>query len=162
MAEDINVPNNEVDELSQKSEFIAPATIGANLYKPLAPPAFDIHNMRGKANISDQTLRIKDTTTGSAPNYPKPVQSSGKNNSMVHGMVEKLQADFSTFKDNNAYNKLYGYDSSPKGAHKARYKAYGQETYDRIGFSPEIDNETWFNKNTTMYDDWKRMATQAA
>ena len=162
MAEETNVPNEGVDELSQKSEFIAPASIGANLYKPLTPPVFDIRNMHGSADVSNPALRIKDSTVGSSPNYPRAVSSDSKKYNKAAGLFDTAIARIDGNVDKNAYNKLYGFDSSPKGAHKARYKAYGQETYDKIGFSPEIDNETWFNHNTTMYDDWKRMATQAA
>lgn len=163
MAEETNVPQDGVNELSQESTFLAPASIGANLYEPAASPMFDINNLPGKANVSNAAYRVKDITTGSAPNYPnKVVSPKSKKFSFAQGLADELDVVFANNVDNNAYNKLYAYDSSPKGAHKARYKAYGQKTYDRIGFSPEIDNETWFNQNTTMYDDWKRMATQAA
>ena len=162
MAEETNVPNEGVDELSQKSEFIAPASIGANLYKPLTPPLFDVRSLNSNAEVSNPALRVKDSTVGSAPNYPRAVDSNTKKYNKAAGLFDSAIAQIDANVDKNAYNKLYGFDSSPKGAHKARYKAYGQETYDKIGFTPEIDNETWFNANTTMYDDWKRMATQAA
>jgi outer membrane lipoprotein SlyB len=163
MAEETNIPDEGVKNLTQKSEFIAPAEIGANLYRPIVAPAFDINSLNTRANVDNPALRVKDGTSGSAPYHPKSVQSteSAKFDG-IDALFQKTKARISTNVDNNAYSKIYGYDSSPKGAHKARYKAYGQETYDKIGFSPEIDNETWFNANTTMYDDWKRMATQAA
>lgn len=162
MAEETNVPNEGVDNLSQQSEFIAPASIGANLYKPLTPPLFDIRSLQPSSDVSNPALRIKDSTVGSAPNYPRSVDSDTRKYNKAAGLFDSAIAQIDGNVDKNSYNKLYGFDSSPKGAHKARYKAYGQETYDKIGFSPEIDNETWFNANTTMYDDWKRMATQAA
>ena len=163
MAEETNVPDQGVNALSQKSEFIAPAAIGADLYKPIVPPAFDIHSLNMKANIDNPALRVKDSTSGASPNHPKSVQSTESSKfDGIDGLFQKTKAAIVTNVDKNAYSKIYAYDSSPKGAHKARYKAYGQETYDKIGFSPEIDNETWFNANTSMYDDWKRMATQAA
>jgi hypothetical protein len=163
MAEETDVQNEGVNDLAQKSEFIAPAEIGANLYRSIVPPAFDINKLNMKANIDNPTLRVKDSTSGAAPNHPKSVQSTTSQKfDGLDGLFQKTKAKIATNVDKNAYSKIYAYDSSPKGAHKARYKAYGQETYDKIGFSPEIDNETWFNANTTMYDDWKRMATQAA
>ena len=163
MAEETDVQNEGVNDLAQKSEFIAPAEIGANLYRSIVPPAFDINKLNMKANIDNPTLRVKDSTSGAAPNHPKSVQSTQSQKfDGLDGLFQKTKAKIATNVDKNAYSKIYAYDSSPKGAHKARYKAYGQETYDKIGFSPEIDNETWFNANTTMYDDWKRMATQAA
>jgi hypothetical protein len=165
MAEETNVPQDSVDKLTEKSEFIGPAQIGVNEYKPIQAPTFDLNKIAApvKADISNPTLRIKDGVTGSAPYHPNPVRS-GKSPkySGLDAFMKETKAALVANQDKNAYNKLYSYDSSPKGAHKARYKAYGQATYDKIGFSPEIDNETWFNANTTMYDDWKRMATHAA
>jgi len=163
MAEETNIPDDGVNELSQKSPFIAPASIGMTEYKPITPPVLDIHDLNLKSNIDNPALRVKDTTTGSAPYHPKRVDSSDAPKfGGLDGIFAKTKAQLVQNVDNKVYNKMYAYDSSPKGAHKARYKAYGQETYDKIGFSPEIDNETWFNANTTMYDDWKRMATNAA
>lgn len=163
MAEETNIPDDGVNELSQKSPFIAPASIGMTKYKPITPPVLDIHDLNLKSNIDNPALRVKDTTTGSAPYHPKRVDSSDAPKfGGLDGIFAKTKAQLVQNVDNKVYNKIYAYDSSPKGAHKARYKAYGQETYDKIGFSPEIDNETWFNANTTMYDDWKRMATNAA
>ena len=163
MAEETNVPNEGLNKLSEKSEFIGPAQIGANLYQPIVAPTFDINTLNTKANIDNPALRVKDSTSGSAPYYPKSVQSTEDTKyDGLDGLFEKTKAVIAGNVDKNSYNKIYAYDSSPKGAHKARYKAYGQATYDKIGFSPEIDNETWFNANTTMYDDWKRMATHAA
>lgn len=163
MAEETNIPDDGVNELSQKSPFIAPASIGMTEYKPITPPVLDIHDLNLKSNIDNPALRVKDTTTGSAPYHPKKVDSGDAPKfGGLDGIFAKTKAQLVQNVDNKVYNKIYAYDSSPKGAHKARYKAYGQETYDKIGFSPEIDNETWFNANTTMYDDWKRMATNAA
>ena len=163
MAEETNIPDDGVNELSQKSPFIAPASIGMTEYKPITPPVLDIHDLNLKSNIDNPALRVKDTTTGSAPYHPKKVDSGDAPKfGGLDGIFAKTKAQLVQNVDNKVYNKMYAYDSSPKGAHKARYKAYGQETYDKIGFSPEIDNETWFNANTTMYDDWKRMATNAA
>ena len=163
MAEETNVPDEGVKELTQRSEFIAPAEIGVNLYKSMIPPALDINKYSMGATISNPALGIKDATKGSAPYHPKSVSAKQPlQPTSLQSMMSETAAKLSKNVDNNAYSKIYAYDSSPKGAHKARYKAYGQETYDKIGFSPEIDNETWFNANTTMYDDWKRMATQAA
>jgi hypothetical protein len=163
MAEETNVPEEGVKDLTQQSEFIAPAEIGANLYRPIVAPTFDISSLTSKTNIENPALRIKDTSTGSAPYHPKKVQTTDSQKfNGLDALFAKTKAELSGNVDKNAYSKIYAYDSSPKGAHKARYKGYGQETYDRIGFSPEIDNETWYNANTSQYDDWKRMATQSA
>ena len=163
MAEETNVPDKGVDELAQETTNFAPATIGGTGFQPWEPPTFNVAKVpMSTATVSNPTYRIKDATSGATPNIPRGVDSSTKDFNWGKNLTDKLYAQLDANIDKNAYNKIYGYDSSPKGAHKARYKAYGQKTYDRVGFSPEIDNETWFNQNTTMYDDWKRMATQAA
>ena len=64
-------------------------------------------------------------------------------NFMTNG-IEKLQ-------NNKPYIRPHAYDASSQGANKARYKAYGQETYDRVGFNPEINNELMYNSKTNKY-----------
>ena len=62
----------------------------------------------------------------------------------------------------NAYSKPYSYDASPHGnAFYDRYHAYGQETFDKIGFSPLLDNESIYNANTSGWDDFSRMMTHS-
>ncbi len=63
--------------------------------------------------------------------------------------------------DYNNYGKLTAFDAGPNGANLARYKAYGEETFRKIGFDPSIDNETKFNQGTTWWDDTKRMMTNS-
>jgi hypothetical protein len=40
-----------------------------------------------------------------------------------------------------------------------RYLGYGKETFNKVGFSPFVDNEKNFNKNTTIWQDYGRMAS---
>jgi hypothetical protein len=62
----------------------------------------------------------------------------------------------------NAYSKPYSYDASPHGnSFYDRYHAYGQETFDKIGFSPLLDNESIYNANTSGWDDFSRMMTHS-
>lgn len=163
MAEELN--NDGVDALAQESNFVAPAQIGVNLYKPIqtAPLPSSIQGLPGGSRASNPTNQIKDATVGSSPNYPSkksnPTQSGGN---WVDALVQEGEAKINSMEDKNAHAKLYAFDSSPTGSFVARYKGYGQETYDKIGFHPLIDNETWYNQNTTAYDDWKRMMTNSA
>jgi hypothetical protein len=73
--------------------------------------------------------------------------------------LKKLQNTAYTLQDNSQYSKPFMYDSTATGAHKAKYKAYGQKTYDRIGFSPLVNNEEIFVNNTSIVDDYIRTAT---
>ena len=58
--------------------------------------------------------------------------------------------------------KVYSYDNSAdSGAFYKRYAAYGQEKFDKIGFSPLRDNEAVFNENTSMWNDFTRMMTHS-
>jgi hypothetical protein len=114
-------------------------------------------------SLDNSTYPIKDNITGLAPYTNKPNQTG------LMSAKEKANADFASinkslqsFEDNNAYAKIQAYDSSAAGAHRARYKAYGQETFDRIGFNPEINNEALFNAGTTGLDDTARWLTSAA
>jgi hypothetical protein len=53
---------------------------------------------------------------------------------------------------------VFAYDGSSKSnAFYKRYHAYGQETFDKIGFHPLIDNEAVFNSGTSKWNDFTRM-----
>lgn len=73
-----------------------------------------------------------------------------------------LRADFSAHvqsnQDKSSYGKVYSYDAGPdSNTFFKRYQAYGQETFDKIGFSPLRDNEALYNSRTSMLDDSVRM-----
>ena len=146
MAEDITNFDDQFEEQSQMADFLGPAKIGVNL---------------PSNNIVEQnpTYSIKDNTVGSAPNFE---QSAATQINPAKAALDKAINLAVNNQDDTNYNKPYIFDSSPAAAHKARYKAYGQETFDRIGFDPMIDNEAWFNKNTTIGDDAKRWLTHSA
>lgn len=58
---------------------------------------------------------------------------------------------------NNEQIKPYTYNAGADGkAFYKRYHAFGQETFDKIGFSPFKDNETAFNAQTSFLDRTQR------
>ena len=77
-------------------------------------------------------------------------------------LVDKTTAAAFSLQDGNEYGKASTFDSSPTGAFKDRYKAYGQKTYNKVGFDPLINNEVNFNANTSTFDDAKRWLTSSA
>jgi hypothetical protein len=77
-------------------------------------------------------------------------------------MIAKQQQTINSLTDYSNYAEPYAYDASPTGTFRDRYKAYGQETFNKVGFHPLIDNETWFNQNTTFGDDLSRWASHSA
>jgi len=174
MAEDQNLDQTE---LGQRAEFMRPGTTDVKSFLPfggastndMPPITFSPEapvSVRNPRNPSETpTLpkdAVRDTTVGFDPfavdQLSQPQQNSENFTKSIHQRLLKSTANMS---DTQVYSKPYMYDASPSGAHKARYKAYGQETYDRIGFNPEVNNEEIFNANTSMFDDFVRMGTNA-
>jgi hypothetical protein len=147
-----NNPLDSIDNLANSADFLGPAKIGVNL------PKFET------VLPQNPDYLIKDNTVGSAPNLSQksvaPFQTN--TNNKAQATAQRMKAILNGNVDNTKYNSSYLFDSSPTGAHRARYKAYGQKTFDRIGFRPDIDNESWFNQNTTVWDDTKRMLRHSA
>lgn len=55
-------------------------------------------------------------------------------------------------------SRLMEFDAQALGVD--RYKAYGKDIYNRVGFNPFQDNEKVFNENTTIFNDYTRMLGQ--
>ena len=155
-AENLESQPSAFDQLLAKSEFLNPARVEQSL----AP------KVEWKDNFVNPTNYIKDNTAGVSPGYPpSEVRSAQKNgaspgafDAVLNGGMNKIN----NASDLGAYAEPYAYDASPKGTFRERYKAYGQETFNKVGFHPLIDNETFFNQNTTFGDDLSRWATHAA
>jgi hypothetical protein len=108
-------------------------------------------------NLESPNNNVRKNIVGTPPNKPG-VNKNTSHQDLVNGINAKLRAKIQTNQDKNAYAKIYSYDASPDGnAFYKRYQAYGQETFDKIGFSPLRDNEALFNSRTTMWDDYGRM-----
>ena len=163
MAEEIlNNPDNletessPINQLLSKSDFLNQATIE----QPLAP------KINWQDNFVNTTNYIKDNTSGISPNYPPSHVKENRVNGVTDGgfgaILDKGFAEINNKSDVSNYAEPYAYDAGPKGTFRARYKAYGQDTFNKIGFHPLIDNETFFNQNTTFGDDLQRWATHSA
>ncbi len=146
---------NQFDQLTGQSDFLDPAKIE----QPLDP------TLKWQDNFSNPTNFIKDGTAGISPNVPpSAINQLSQQGAMspFASMIAKQQQNINSLTDYSNYAEPYAYDASPTGTFRDRYKAYGQETYNKVGFSPLIDNETWYNQNTTFGDDLKRWATHSA
>lgn len=155
-AESINNQQSAFQQLMAQNNYLDPAKIE----QPLAP------QLNWKDNFVNQTNFIKDNTAGVTPDYPPSEVKSSQANGQTGGSFEAVMngslAKVNNMTDQGAYVQPYAYDASPLGTFRDKYKAYGQETYNKVGFHPLIDNETWFNQNTTFGDDLKRWATHSA
>jgi hypothetical protein len=154
-AENLESQPSAFDELLAKSDMLNPATIE----QPMAP------KVNWQDNFVNPTNYIKDNTAGVSPNYPpsevRAAQRSGAMGGSFEAILEKGMAKINGMSDMGSYAEPYAYDASPKGTFRDKYKAYGQETFNKIGFHPLIDNETWFNQNTTFGDDLKKWSTNS-
>ena len=154
-AENVNAPMPDVNDLMAESDLLNPARIE----QPLAP----------KANWPDTfvntTNYIKDNTAGVSPGYPPSQVSADRRSGATEGglqaIIDKGMSEINSISDVSNYAQPYAYDASPKGTFRERYKAYGQDTFNEIGFHPLIDNETFFNQNTTFGDDLQRWGSHS-
>ena len=152
-----NTSENPIDELAAKSDYLDPAKIS----QP-APIKFDFNEPHP---IITPVYPTKDNVSGVSPNYyPSQVQQNSINDPVgaAKARLNNTIAKMDNLEDRNAYGYAFGFDSSPKNTSRDRYKAYGQETYNKVGFNPLINNEAWFNQNTTFGDDLRRFWTHAA
>jgi hypothetical protein len=103
-------------------------------------------------------------------NVQNPAEALQKNSiapsPAIGGNAQEIAANIFAIGQNNQdfnkYAKISAYDAGPSGANRARYLAYGRDTFEKIGFVPGIDNEAIFNEGTTTWDDTWRMLKQAA
>ena len=73
-----------------------------------------------------------------------------------------LDAFFQTNQNKNNYAKIFSYNAGPDGNNfYKRYAAYGQETFDKIGFHPLRNNEANFNSQVSKWDSFSTMMTNS-
>ena len=159
--EDLNL-ENQFEQLAGMTDMYDPAKIGVS--DSSLTPMFPNSVPNAVTNTSFDTQK---NTGGLPPDYTPQQIKQNLNNPAVTGdwlesLADKTSSVVNSQQNKRAYAPMYTFDSSPKGAFKDRYKAYGQETYNRIGFSPLIDNEAWYNDNTTLGDDLTRTMRTAA
>ena len=68
-------------------------------------------------------------------------------------------ASVTSYVDPNQAARVVSFDS--KTTRLDRYLAYGDKTFNKVGFSPFANNEEAFNKSVSIWQDYKRMATVA-
>jgi len=146
-----------MDEFLAQSDALNPARI-----EQPGPIAFNFNEPKP---ITNPIYPIKDYGTGASPNYyPSQVKDNAPNNPQqsIDTLFNETMNKINGAQDRNNYGYAFGYDSGPKGTLRDRYKGYGQETFNKVGFSPLINNEAWFNANTTFGDDLSRWWNYAA
>ena len=179
MAENLNTGNGE-PSVNIESQANNPGTTNLKDFLPFNegfynpdPNLFTINPQKTPVQLSNkfdpsetptiQKDQIRDTTVGFNPFAKEQLAKSlNGDQSYAKNLIKKMNHQLVNLEDNSQYSKSFMYDASTTGAHKAKYKAYGQATYDKIGFNPEINNDEVFNANTSITDDFIRTATHAA
>ena len=111
----------------------------------------------GINSLEQQQGNVRKTLVQQPPNKPG-INKNTNFNDIKNALNADLRAKIQTNQDKNSYAKIYSYNAGPDGnAFYKRYNAYGQEAFDKIGFSPLRDNEALFNDRTTKMDDFSRM-----
>jgi hypothetical protein len=112
-----------------------------------------------KADLPNRAIR--DNVVGNAPNAPGPNPKASPKD-FGDSYEAYINSLYQANQDQNVYGKIYSYDAGPSGnAFYKRYAAYGQETFDKVGFHPLKNNEANFNAATTWWDDANRMLTHS-
>ena len=128
-------------------------------YEPINTPS-PVQRVNPNSNLDNSMYPVKDSITGLPP-YTDQVPRVGKMTAeqKANAFFNYTYNQLNNYQDNDAYAKIQSYDPSANGAHRARYLAYGQKTFDKVGFNPLINNEALFNANTSILDDFSRMFT---
>tara|TARA_R100000655_G_scaffold20076_5_gene41625 strand:- start:3484 stop:10719 length:7236 start_codon:yes stop_codon:yes gene_type:complete len=163
MAEDINnIQDSMEDDPKNSGSYIREGTTNIENFMPITgnPPTVDLSTPVPQSNRS-ATLpynQLRDNVTGFPPYSSNQIP---KEENWLQNAADYIGQTAYHQTDQGSYSKPYMYDASAQGTQRARYKAYGQETFDKVGFNPTLNNEDIFNANTTIVDDFIRMGTKA-
>lgn len=100
-------------------------------------------------------------TIGQPPGPAGPSRGTSSRDILM-SLSARSKANMSSNQSKGTYGGTYNYNAGASGnAYYNRYHAYGQEKFDRIGFSPLQDNEAVFNGQTSKWNDFSRMMTHS-
>lgn len=120
-------------------------------YYPVMPAADTLDNQvaRNKAGVANSLKRTPGVNqTKKAGSLKNILDAFGD------AAVQRTQANA----DPNEYARMYSYNAGPAGSSfYKRYAAYGQETFDKLGFHPLRDNEAIYNAGTTKMQEATKM-----
>jgi hypothetical protein len=120
-------------------------------YYPVMPAADTLDNQvsRNKAGVANS---LRDT--------PKVNQTkkAGSLKNILDAFGDSVIQSSQANADPNEYARMYSYNAGPGGnSFYKRYAAYGQETFDKLGFHPLRDNEAIYNAGTTKMQEFNKM-----
>ena len=114
------------------------------------------------SNLNRPNRAIEQNVVRTNANNPSIPYSKVSPQQKKASTSQYLDAFFQTNQNKNNYAKIFSYNAGPDGNNfYKRYAAYGQETFDKIGFHPLRNNEANFNAQTSRWDDFSRMMTNS-
>ena len=120
------------------------------------PPAPNI----GSLTVPNQ--QIKTNVTGAPPRKAGPMRGANPKD-IAKSFNQMIKSQSQANPDKNYYARIHSYDAGPAGPNfYKRYQAYGQETFDKIGFHPLRNNEAIYTSQTSGWDDFTRMLKHSA
>jgi len=150
---------NPAEPLGPKSPIDSPSTDPLNLQPFEGRSVLQDPKINFPAPLSISPLELKENIIG----------SPGTKTAVNKGILSPRQKALSRYEEmqmiaagvgsrKTAKAGVFAYDASHRSnTFYKRYHAYGQETFDKIGFHPFINNEDLFNSHTSKMNDFTRM-----
>lgn len=169
--EEITAP--EASEFSLETEDIQQQNTGLDL-SGAADDALDLfHGLNIDAIAEDDKLINTVQSNGSpeqvvnaeGPGDPKPKSLADAQNIFRKGQIRDKVTSGNlgniVGSSRNVYQAAKAYRFDKFKSNVERYQAYGEETFNKLGFNPLVDdNEAYYNANTSRLQEWKRMFGQ--
>lgn len=127
---------------------------------------YNLDNIQAQSDAVDQGTPVVSNT----PQDP-PTKKKVYTDAEIQALDQRQRKSMKEWGDYGAMASVRSYIDPNQAARKIsfdskktrldRYLGYGTETFNKVGFSPFANNEEIFNKNTSMWQDYKRMSGNA-
>lgn len=170
MAEN-DIPFNPLDPLGPEFGKINPTSLDPVSMSPFEGDSIDMPTFENYKNVFEPVRNLLPPETSlhspvqnvkqfavGIPNQKTPT-NVGSTADRANAWLSKWKADNTTrnAKPKDNFGRIMMYKDGPNGdAFYDRYKAFGQEKFDEIGFSPLRNNDAIYNENTTWWQRHKR------
>jgi len=108
-------------------------------------------------NGADLNFFMNNNKVGNLGTGPDPLVKRGTSKENADAFVNFISQSNQTGYDPLKYSKPMAYGANENGLNFDRY--YNHPKFKKLGFSPWRDNEQYYNKNSTWFDDFRRTAS---
>lgn len=170
MAEN-DIPFNPLDPLGPEFGKINPTSLDPVSMSPFEGDSIDMPTFENYKNVFEPVRNLFPPETSlhspvqnvkqfavGIPNQKTPTDV-GSTADRANAWLSKWKADNTTrnAKPKDNFGRIMMYKDGPNGdAFYDRYKAFGQQKFDEVGFSPLRNNDAIYNENTTYWQRHKR------